>query len=114
VAAILARPARFEWPLVTRFCLAMAIIVMNVADVVTTRMLIDAGGIERNPVANYFLEQGTLAAVKVGLAGLVGMLMLVAPLRRRVESCLGFACVAYGTVLAVHLLQLALQPKFAG
>jgi hypothetical protein len=84
----------------------MTIIVMNAADVVTTRMLIEAGGQERNPIANHFLERGSLVEVKIALAGLIGVLMLVAPLRRRVESFLGFACAAYGTVLAVHLVQL--------
>jgi len=84
----------------------MAIIVMNAADVVTTRMLVDAGGVERNPIAGHFLEQGSLVVVKIGLAVLVGVLMLIAPLRRRVESFLWFACAAYGTVLSVHLVQL--------
>ena len=111
MAALLLRPARLEWTLIHRFVLAMAIIVMNAADVVTTRMLLEAGGRETNPIANHFLEQGTLTDVKIGLAGFVGVLMLVAPLRRRAESFLGFACVAYATVLSFHLLQLALAGR---
>lgn len=108
MAAIPARPARLSWPLITRFSLAMAIIVMNAADVVTTRMLIDAGGQERNPIAGHFLERGSLSTVKIGLAGLIGILMLVAPLRRRVESLLWFAVAAYGTVLTLHIVQLVI------
>jgi hypothetical protein len=108
---ILQAPSRVSWTLISRFCLAMAIIVMNAADVVTTRMLLDVGGRETNPIANHFLEQGTLVYVKIGLAGLVGVLMVIAPLRRRVESVLALACCAYGTVLSFHLLQLALSGR---
>lgn len=107
MTALVARPARLQWALIHRFSLAMAIIVMNAADVVTTRKLLDAGGRETNPVANFFLEEGLLAEAKIGLAGLVAVLMLVAPLRRYCESILGLTCVAYGTVLTFHVLQLA-------
>jgi hypothetical protein len=108
MAAILARPARLSWTVATRFCLAMALIVMNAADVVTTRMLIEAGGTERNPIAAHFLQQGSLVEVKIALAGLVGVLTLVAPLRRRAETFLAVACAAYGTVLTIHLVQVLL------
>lgn len=108
MAGIVVTPARLSWTLLSRFVLAMVIIVMNVADVATTQMLIDQGSYEANPIANHFIQQGNLTEVKVGVAGLVGVLMLVAPLRRRAESLLAFACVAYGTVLAWHLVQLAI------
>lgn len=111
MAAILARPARVSYTLVRRFALAMAVIVMNAADLVTTRALIDAGGSERNPIAGHFLEQGSLVVVKIGLAGVVGVLMLVAPLRRRCESFLWFAFVAYATVLSLHVVQLTIVSR---
>lgn len=111
MAAILATPARLSWSVRNRFVLAMVVIVMNVADVVTTRMLIGAGSREGNPIADHFLRKGSLSVVKIGLAGVVGVLMLVAPLRRRAESFLGFACVVYGTVLAWHLVQLAIVSR---
>jgi hypothetical protein len=111
VAAILARPARLSYTLVRRFSLAMAIIVLNAADVVTTRALIDAGGSERNPIAGHFLEQGSLVVVKIGLAGIIGVLKLIAPLRRRAESLLWFAFVAYATVLTLHVVQLAIVSR---
>jgi hypothetical protein len=111
VAAILATPARLSWTLLNRFVLAMAIIVMNVADVVTTRMLLDNGAREGNPIANHLIEQGALTEVKIGVAGLVAVLMLFAPLRRRAETFLAFACVAYGTVLAWHLVELQIVSR---
>jgi hypothetical protein len=97
-----------SYTLVLRFSLAMAIIVMNAADVVTTRALIDAGGSERNPIAGHFLEQGSLVVVKIGLAGVIGVLMLIAPLRRRCESFVWFAVVAFATVVTLPVGQLTI------
>jgi hypothetical protein len=100
-----------SYTLARRFSLAMAIIVMNATDVVTTQALIAAGGAERNPIAGHFLEHGSLVVVKLGLAGVIGVLMLVAPLRRRCESFLWFAFLAYATVLSLHVVQLTIVSR---
>lgn len=106
---VLAEPARVPLHLTGRFVMAMALIVMNAADLVTTRLLLDVGGRETNPIANHFLERGTLPVVKVGLAGVIGVLLLIAPLRRRAESVLWIVSVAYFAVLCFHLVQLGIR-----
>ncbi|HET7720255.1 MAG TPA: DUF5658 family protein [Acidimicrobiales bacterium] len=107
-SSILATPARATYTVGRRFVMAMVLIVAQVADLVTTQLLIDAGGRERNPIADAFLANGSLEAVKLGLAGVVGTLMLVAPLRRRAEQTVNVVAVTYTLVLATHVTQLAL------
>ena len=107
-SSILATPARATYTLGGRFVMALSLIVLQVADVVTTQALLAAGAEERNPIANVFLENGSLGPVKIGLAGLVGTLMLIAPLRRRTEQTLWFVAIAYTVVLCLHMAQLGL------
>lgn len=104
---ILAHPARVPIDLAGRFTIAVCVILLNVADLVTTRMLLDAGGRETNPVALHLLERGMLEVTKIGAAGFVGVLVLVAPLARRCEQALWAVVVVYTAVLTFHLVQLA-------
>ena len=96
-----------ELGLTARATVAVAILVMNAVDVVTTRQLLGDGGTELNPLAGRLIEAGALEEVKVGLSLVVGLLVLVAPLRRRTEQLLWGVVVFYAALLTFHLAQLA-------
>lgn len=104
---ILARPPAHPLDLAGRFALAMALIVVNAADIVTTRLLIADGGHEANPLAARLLDAGHLVSVKMGVVGVVGVLLLIAPVRRRAEQALWAVVIVYSLVLTSHLAQLA-------
>ncbi|MER3452704.1 MAG: hypothetical protein C4344_03250, partial [Acidimicrobiia bacterium] len=65
-----------------------------------------AGGIERNPVAAWLAASDRLVEAKILLAGFVGVLLLVAPLRQRVSRALWMVVTFYGAVVAWYLAQL--------
>lgn len=104
---ILRQPPVHPLDLAGRFAIAMSLIVVNAADIVTTRLLLADGGHEANPLAARLLDAGHLVAVKMTIVGLVGVLLLVAPVRRRVEQTLWIVVVLYSLVLTSHIAQLA-------
>lgn len=89
-----------------RFTLAVAILLLQVADLVTTGQMAAAGGREANPLAAWLLAADRLVEAKVLLAGFVGVLLLVAPMRRRVRQAIWMVVTFYATVVAVHVAQL--------
>lgn len=89
-----------------RFTLAMAIVLLQVADIVTTLHMAAAGGREANPLAAWLLATDRLVEAKLLLAGFVGVLLLVAPMRRRAQQAIWMVVTFYGAVVAIHLAQL--------
>jgi hypothetical protein len=89
-----------------RFTVAVSLILLQVADIVTTAHMAAAGGRERNPIAAWLLATDRLVEAKVLLAGFVGVLLLVAPMRRRAHQALWMVVTFYAAVVATHLAQL--------
>lgn len=61
-----------------RFAALVAVgllVALNVADVVTTRLLLDRGGIELNPLSARLLETGVALLVKVVILAIVGWIV---------------------------------------
>lgn len=104
--AILGTPVGRPPDLLGRFVLAVSIVLLQVADIVTTHQMAAAGGREANPLAAWLLATDRFVEVKVLLAGFVGVLLLVAPMRRRVHQALWMVVTFYAAVVVTHLAQL--------
>jgi hypothetical protein len=100
-----ARRARdLGWP---RFTAVLFLLVLNAADAATTSRVIRLGGVERNPLAHWFLDHGWLLEAKLGAVGLLGILLLIVPPRRWLAPALWTAVAVYGFVVANNLVQLS-------
>ena len=103
---------RHHWPLevpelALRFTVGMTILILNAADVMTTWLMLERGGVEANPVAGWFLENGTLAEVKMSVAGVVAVFLVMAPRRAWIPRAMAAVIGAYVGVVCGHLVQLA-------
>lgn len=89
----------------SRIWLAVSLLVLNVCDVITTRMVLTNGGVEVNPVMAG-LMQGTAAPLllKTAVSLVAGALLLAAPRASR-RSEVAVACVV-GLYLAIVLWNL--------
>jgi hypothetical protein len=83
------------------------LLVLNAADAATTSRVLRLGGIERNPLAQWFLERGWLLEAKLGAVALLGVLILVVPPRRWLAPALWTVVAVYGFVVANNLVQLS-------
>ena len=83
-----------------RIIAVVGLIVLNIADLVLTRHLLDMGGVEANPLMALFIAGGWGVAIKVGVPILLAVRHLRAPLERRLVLGLCWMCVVYqGVVL---------------
>lgn len=95
-----------------RVMAVVGLIVLNIADLVLTRHLLDQGGVEANPLMALFISGGWGIAIKVGLPIALAVRHLRAPLERKVVLGLCWMCVLYQSVVLwnahlfdkVHLL----------
>ncbi|MGH9279465.1 MAG: DUF5658 family protein [Acidimicrobiales bacterium] len=87
----------------------MAILLLNVADVITTQMSLARGGVELNPLSGWLIENGMLAHVKVAVAAFIVVAAIAAASRRRVSSLLMPVAALYVIVVATNATQLALH-----
>ena len=92
-----------------RLLLALSLMVLNAADVLATRALLDRGGVEANPLMRGLMEG--LAAplgLKVAVAGLVGVLLLCCPPRTRwAEHAVTAVVAGYALVVTWNLVLVA-------
>ncbi len=109
VTAVPRDGTRASWPWVDasrrRIGLAVALIVLNLADVLTTRAVLASGGIEANPLM-VGLMQGLAAPLllKTAVASLAGLLLLCCPpASRRAERA---TAIVVGIYMAVVLWNL--------
>lgn len=88
-----------------RIWLAVSLLVLNICDVLTTRLVLTSGGVEVNPIM-VGLMQGTAAPLmlKTVVSLIAGMLLLAAPRTSR-RSEIAVACVV-GLYLAIVLWNL--------
>ena len=100
VASVPARAGRALVPMA-------AILLLNLADVITTHRILGLGGRELNPVAGWLLANGWLLAAKLGLVLLITVLVAIAPRRRWIVPALWLMTGFYAAVIAFHAAQLA-------
>lgn len=90
-----------------RSTLAGLLLVLNVADVLTTRVLLDMGGLEANPLSAWLIEMGMLAPVKVLVVGFIAVAAQACSVRHRFSVAMGVAAFIYTGVVASNLVQIA-------
>jgi hypothetical protein len=81
---------------------------LNVADVVTTHLLISHRGVEANPLASILLTSQTLLWVKLAIVGLLGLRVLRSRPRLGLMGAACFASGIYATAVLSNLLVLHL------
>lgn len=85
-----------------------ALVVLNVADVVTTRMLLAHRGVEANPLSALLLASQSLLWVKLGVLALLGLKVVYSRPRLGVMGTACFAAGIYATAVISNLLVLHL------
>jgi len=88
-----------------RWFLAFTLLILNVVDVVMTRVIIGLGGKEANPFMRQVIDRPLAPlALKGMIAVLVGALLLASPKNRRFADVATLAvCVAYLIVVCWNL-----------
>jgi len=94
---------REQW---LRSTLAVALLLLNLADVLSTRTVLAMGGTEVNPLSRWLIDQGLLAPVKVLIVGFVAVAAHAASTRRQVSAALGAVVAIYAGVVASNVLQI--------
>jgi hypothetical protein len=89
-----------------RSCLVVAILLLNVADVVTTQTMLGRGGAELNPLSGWLIQNGILGSGKLAVAAFIGVAAIAASSRRRVSNLLMMVASFYFVVVAGNAVQL--------
>ena len=87
---------------VGRWLMAAVLVSLNLVDVLLTRAILAAGGSESNPIMQPVIRNAYVPVlIKVGLAGLVGVLLLASPRRSKLADRAVLATVVlYALVIA--------------
>lgn len=96
---------REQW---LRSVLVVSLIFLNVADVLTTQMVLARGGSELNPVSSWLIAQGLLPSVKLAVAAFIAVAVAAVPGVRKVSSVLAPVVAAYAAVVFSNTAQLIL------
>ena len=89
-----------------RSVFGVAILFLNLGDLITTQMSLSRGGVEINPLSRWLIDNGILAPTKIGLAAFIVVAALAASSRRRHSSALAAVAGIYVAVVSVNSLQL--------
>ena len=84
----------------------MTLAVLNVADVITTRLLLVRGGIELNPIADRLLGSNLALAVKLGIVVALGAHFARSRPRLSVVCTMWMVVGVYALVVALGATQL--------
>lgn len=90
-----------------RATMGVALVALNIADVASTRLVLDAGGVEQNPVMRPLLGLAVGPwLVKSVVAAIVGALLWAAPADdRRSEAVVAAVIMFYVGVIIWNLIQ---------
>jgi hypothetical protein len=90
---------------VHRWFLAFSLVLLNVADVVLTKVVLAHGGREANPLVRPIIDHSVAPlVVKCGIAVLVGWLLMISPPERRlVDRATAVVVVIYAVVVGWNL-----------
>jgi hypothetical protein len=86
----------------------VALLVFNVADVLTTQLMLARGGIEMNPLSAWLIDQGALAHTKISVVAFIAVAAAAASARRQVSTALAVVAGIYLAVVASNTVQLVL------
>ncbi|HEX6595603.1 MAG TPA: DUF5658 family protein [Acidimicrobiales bacterium] len=87
----------------------MAILVLNVLDVLTTQTMLARGGTEMNPLSARLIENGILPHTKISVAAFIAVAALAAGAHRRVSNLLMMVASFYFVVVMGNSIQLILH-----
>ena len=89
-----------------RSMLVVAILLLNIGDVVTTEMSMARGGIEVNPVSGWLIEQGILAHTKMAIIAFIAVAAFASATHRKVSNLLFMVAGFYFVVVGANSVQL--------
>ncbi len=89
-----------------RSMLVVAILLLNVLDVLTTQMSLARGGIELNPLSRWLIENEMLPHTKISVAAFIAVAAAAASTTRRVSSLLWMVAGFYAVVVSINGVQL--------
>jgi hypothetical protein len=89
-----------------RSTLVVAILVLNVLDVLTTHESLARGGQELNPLSGWLIQNGILAHTKISVAAFIGVAAIAASTRRRLSTLLMMVAGFYLVVVSGNSIQL--------
>lgn len=89
-----------------RSFLVVAILVLNIADVLTTQAVLARGGVEVNPLSAWLIEHDMLAPAKVGLSAFIAVAAAAAAAHRRLSTHLATVAGIYLAVVLGNAFQL--------
>ncbi len=92
-----------------RSMLVVAILLLNIADVLTTQHALALGGAELNPLSGWLISNGMLAHTKISVAAFIGVAAAAAPTARRFSTPLTMVAGFYLVVVAGNSIQLLLH-----
>ena len=89
--------------------LVVAILLLNIGDVVTTQMSMARGGLEANPVSGWLIENGALTHTKIAIIAFIAVAAFAAATHRRVSNLLAMVAGFYLVVVGANSVQLLLH-----
>ena len=87
----------------------VAILVLNVGDVLTTQASLARGGVEVNPLSRWLIEYSLLAPAKIGLAAFIAVAAAAVPSGRRLSTRLAIVAGIYVAVVLGNSVQLIIH-----
>ncbi|MEW6153811.1 MAG: DUF5658 family protein [Actinomycetota bacterium] len=91
-----------------RSMLVVAILVLNIGDIVSTEMSMARGGIEINPLSGWLIENGVLTHTKMSVVAFIAVAAAAAAGHRKVSNLLWMVAGFYFVVVGANTVQLLL------
>jgi hypothetical protein len=95
--------AREQW---LRSVLVVAILLLNMGDVITTQMSMARGGVEINPLSGWLIENGMLAHTKISVAAFIAVAAAAASTSWKVSKLLVMVAGFYFLFVGANVAQL--------
>jgi hypothetical protein len=89
-----------------RSFLVVAILILNVGDILTTDAVLARGGVEVNPLSAWLIEQNMLASAKIGLSAFIAVAAAAVAGPRRLSTRLAMVAGLYLAVVMANSAQL--------
>ncbi len=89
-----------------RSMLVVALLLLNVLDVLTTQMSLARGGVELNPLSQWLINQQLLPHAKISVSAFIAVAAAAAATHRRVSNLLWMVVGFYGVVVGINAVQL--------
>ena len=84
----------------------VAILMLNLGDILTTQAVLARGGVEVNPLSAWLIEHDLLAPAKIGLSAFIAVAAICVSGHRRVSTRLALVAGLYLGVVMANSVQL--------